>query len=169
MGRWPDEFPTPTLRAMTTWGAFADAEPELAADGLRLLTQFGPGLGFLATIRPDGGPRLHPICPVVADGELWAFIIEASPKCRDLRRDPRCALHSFPPEEVDDELAITGRAVEVADARAGDERWTAIQAATTANVGAAGEVLFRLEVESVMVATYAARGAFPPAYRTWRA
>lgn len=154
---------------MATWQDLIDAEPELAADGLRLLTQFGPGLGFLATVRPDGGPRLHPICPVVADGELWAFIIDASPKCGDLRRDGRYALHAFPPEATDDELAITGRAFEVPDAHPGDDRWTSIQAATTASVGAASEVLFRLELESVMVATYEARGAFPPAYRTWRA
>lgn len=154
---------------MTTWGAFAAAEPDLAADGLALLTQFGPGLAFLATVRADGGPRLHPICPVVAEGELWAFIIEASPKCRDLRRDGRFALHSFPPEEVDDELAITGTAQEQVGAGPGDPRWREIQAATTANVGTAGEVLFRLELDSVLVATYAERGAFPPRYRSWRA
>ena len=105
---------------MATWGAFADADPELASNALALLTQFGPGLGFLATVRADGGPRLHPICPVVADGQLWAFIIEASPKCADLRRDGRFALHAFPPEAVDDELAITGTAAEVTEAAPGD-------------------------------------------------
>ncbi|MEZ5139937.1 MAG: pyridoxamine 5'-phosphate oxidase family protein [Acidimicrobiales bacterium] len=153
---------------MATWGAFADADPELASNALTLLTQFGPGLGFLATVRADGGPRLHPICPVVADGQLWAFIIEASPKCADLRRDGRFALHAFPPEAVDDELAITGTAAEVTEAAPGDELWRRLQAATEAHVGVDGEVLFRLELESVMVATYASRGAFPPAYRTWR-
>ena len=95
---------------------FEAAAPELAAAGQRLLYQFGPGLGFLATVRPDGGPRLHPICPVVADGELWAFILRQSPKCRDLERDGRYALHSFPPVEKDDEFAVTGRVRRVDDA-----------------------------------------------------
>ena len=94
--------------AMATWSTFEAAAPELATAGQRLLYQFGPGLGFLATVRPDGGPRLHPICPVVAEGELWAFILRRSPKCRDLERDGRYALHSFPPVEKDDEFAVTG-------------------------------------------------------------
>src|SRR3954471_22496991 len=100
---------------MTTWDEFAAAAPALAASGEGLLTQFGPGLAFLATVRGDGGPRLHPICPVVVDGELWAFIITASPKCADLRRDGRFALHSFPAAETDDEFVITGTATEAAD------------------------------------------------------
>lgn len=61
--------------------------------------EHGLGLGFLATTRPDGGPRVHPICPVLA-GNLYAFIVPG-PKLADLRRDPRYryALHSeiFPP------------------------------------------------------------------------
>ena len=35
---------------MATWAAFEAAAPDVAADGLALLTQFGPGLGFLATV-----------------------------------------------------------------------------------------------------------------------
>jgi hypothetical protein len=34
-----------------------------------LLYQFGVGLAFLSTVRPDGGPRLHPLC----SGELAAL------------------------------------------------------------------------------------------------
>ena len=152
---------------MATWSGFEAAAPDLAAVGARLLTQFGPGLGFLATVRADGGPRLHPICPVLADGELWAFIIGTSPKCTDLRRDGRFALHSFPPAEVDDEFVVTGRAVEVDD-EPGSDRWTALCAATTADVGVAGEVLFRLDVETAMASIYEGRGIYPPARLTWR-
>jgi hypothetical protein len=153
---------------MASWDEFAAAEPQLSADGLGLLTQFGPGLAFLATVRADGGPRVHPICPVVAEGELWAFVIESSPKCADLRRDGRFALHSFPPEEVDDEFAVTGTAHEVEDAQPGDARWLRLQRATEADVGRSDEVLFRLELETAMLATYEARGSFPPAYSRWR-
>ena len=54
-----------------TWKEFADSDPRLAEIGTGLLFQFGVGLAFLATIRKDGGPRLHPFCPVMsgrADG-----------------------------------------------------------------------------------------------------
>ncbi|QXC62506.1 pyridoxamine 5'-phosphate oxidase family protein [Aquihabitans sp. G128] len=149
---------------MATWSELADAAPDLAATGERLLTQFGPGLGFLATVRADGGPRLHPICPVVVDGGLWAFIIEASPKCADLRRDGRFALHAFPPEEVDDEFVVHGRATEVDPS---PELHARICAATTAQVGRDDEALFALTVDRAMSATYEARGVFPPAYETW--
>jgi len=54
--------------AVARWEDLERQAPELAGHGRRLLYQFGLGLGFLATIRPDGGPRLHPFCPIVADG-----------------------------------------------------------------------------------------------------
>src|SRR4029079_4762050 len=92
---------------MANWAAFAAAAPELAAEGRRLFYQYGVGLGFLATIRKDGGPRLHPIRPIVTDGGLLAFI-NPSPKCNDLRRDGRYALHAFTPEDVDDEFCVPG-------------------------------------------------------------
>src|SRR5881296_3019808 len=101
---------------MATWAQFETSAPEMAVEGRNLFYQFGPGLGFLATVRPDGGPRLHPICPIITEGGLHAFIVP-SPKREDLRRDGRYALHCFPPEETDDEFYVTGRAVEVHDAR----------------------------------------------------
>jgi hypothetical protein len=86
---------------MLTWREFAEREPELASHGLRLLLidtpeMPGAGLGYLATIKADGSPRIHPISPALHDGRLWAFIVRASPKLRDLRRDPRFALHAWP-------------------------------------------------------------------------
>ena len=51
---------------MASWAEFEMAAPELSDEGKRLFYQFGVGLGFLATIREDGGPRLHPVCPVIA-------------------------------------------------------------------------------------------------------
>lgn len=150
---------------MVTWSEFVEASPDLAATGRHLMTQFGPGLGFMATVRADGGPRLHPICPVIAEGGLWAFIIEASPKCADLRRDGRFALHSFPPEAVDDEFVVTGRATEVQPDPVFAER---LRASTSAEVGRPDEVLFSLSIESAMSAVYAARGVFPPFHSIWR-
>src|SRR6266481_3266362 len=62
-------------------------------------------IAFLATTRPDGSPRLHPFCPVLAGGMLLAAIPVASPKGNDLRRDPRCAIHALP-GPADAELSV---------------------------------------------------------------
>ncbi len=87
----------------------------MAEFGRRLFYQFGVGLGFIGTVRKDGGPRLHPMCPLLFDGNLYAFI-ERGPKYHDLRRDPRYALHAFPAARDDHEFFITGRAELVATA-----------------------------------------------------
>ena len=67
---------------MATWQTFATAEPELAAAGERLLllkTQYPAGLAYLATIRRDGGPRVHPFALMLADGRLYAWVLKTSP------------------------------------------------------------------------------------------
>ena len=148
---------------MATWAEFETSAPEMAAEGRRLLYQFGIGLGFLGTVRADGGPRMHPICPIVAAGGLYAFIVP-SPKERDLRRDGRYALHSFPPEETDDEFYVTGQAIEIHDA---DVR-AAVESAYENNVEA-GHSLFRLDIDRALLAIYRHRGDFPPAYTRWKA
>jgi hypothetical protein len=99
---------------MASWSEFAADEPRLADEIRLLLQQYGPGFGYLATVRADGGPRVHPVSPVITDDGLWCFVID-SPKRRDLERDGRYALHSFPPEECDDEAYVAGRARPVTD------------------------------------------------------
>lgn len=94
---------------MATWAEFEAAAPEMAAAGWALLSHPGFGFGYLATVRRDGGPRLHPINPVLAAGCLTTFIVP-SPKLDDLRRDGRYALHSCGAEDVHDEFCVTGRA-----------------------------------------------------------
>ena len=102
------------MQTELSWEQFAAARPDLASAGRDLLYQFGVGLAFLSTVRPDGGPRLHPICPVLVDGRLLAHIIP-SPKRDDLHRDPRYALHSFPAPANEDAFYLTGRAEPVTD------------------------------------------------------
>lgn len=147
--------------AVARWKDLQSANPELAEAGRSLIYQFGPGLAFLATVRSDGGPRLHPICPVIADGGLYAFIVP-SPKLHDLRRDGRYAFHSFPPEHTDDEFYLTGAAVEVTDA---DTR-SSVREACEHSV-AEEDPLFEFRIERCMHAKYRERGAFPPVYTTW--
>lgn len=77
---------------------------------------FDVGLGFLATVRLDGGPRVHPVCPIFVGDELYTMVIPG-PKLRDLMRDSRFALHSetFPPPREDDGFYVSGRVTRVND------------------------------------------------------
>ena len=83
------------------WSEFSADSPDLADAGRRLLYQYGVGLAFLATTRPDSSPRVHPMCPLLTDSDLFAFIVP-SPKRHDLHRDGRYALHSFAAEANED-------------------------------------------------------------------
>jgi hypothetical protein len=148
---------------LTRWADLEHDAPEIAAAGKDLIYQFGLGLGFLATIRKDGGPRVHPICPIVANGSLYAFIVP-SPKLYDLRRDGRYALHSFPPAENDDEFYATGRAIEITDPVVRQSVDDAYH-----NEVSDEEVLFELMLERCLVARYLHRGAWPPTYSHWAA
>jgi nitroimidazol reductase NimA-like FMN-containing flavoprotein (pyridoxamine 5'-phosphate oxidase superfamily) len=111
---------------VATWADVGADAPELAAAGERLFRAFT--LAFLATVREDGGPRVHPVTITIHDGRLYAFLVHGTPKRRDLLRDPRYALHSFPSfpcgtvdSYVDDEVVLFGRArpIEDAETRAG--------------------------------------------------
>ena len=98
---------------MTTWAEFAAAAPEMAALGSELRAKFG--LAFLATVRKDGSPRVHPVCPFVVRGRLFIATDPRSPKRHDLKRDGRYVLHMLPGEN-DAEFLIRGRARLVEDA-----------------------------------------------------
>ena len=99
---------------MASLSEFAAVEPRLADEIRLLMQQYGPGFGYLATVRADGGPRVHPVSPVITDDGLYCFVVD-SPKRRDLERDGRYALHSFPSEESDDEAYLAGHARPVTD------------------------------------------------------
>ena len=99
---------------MASWDEFEQRQPGLAAAGQALFYQFGVGLAFLATVRRDGGPRVHPMCPLIHGGGLFAFILPGL-KQGDLRRDGRYALHSFPCPDNEDAFYCTGRATAVDD------------------------------------------------------
>ncbi len=154
---------------MATWSEFAEAAPRLAGAIRELVHQYGPGLGYLATVRADGGPRVHPVSPVVTDDRLYCFVVD-SPKRRDLERDGRYALHAFPPEDRDDEAYLAGRARVVADRQ---------QIARLAGLSRAEPRvdwrLFEFSVDVAMLARHsgAALGAsrtpgIRPHYEVWR-
>ncbi|MEX2245878.1 MAG: pyridoxamine 5'-phosphate oxidase family protein [Dehalococcoidia bacterium] len=126
---------------MATWGEFEAAEPEMAGLGQGLLE-----IGYLATVRKDGAPRVHPVCPIFAAGRMFVAVAPSSPKRWDLRGDARYALHGLPGKQ-DEEIYVTGRArlVEEADTLA-------------AVAGAAGHTVhaddwvFELGIERAMTA-----------------
>ena len=107
---------------MVSWGNFRTVRPDLEAAGRERFYQFGVGLAFLATVRPDGGPRLHPMCPVIDGDELYAFLIP-SPKRSDLHRDGRYAMHSFPADDNEDAFSIRGSATAASRTPASAMRW----------------------------------------------
>jgi hypothetical protein len=132
-----------------------------------LLFQFGVGLAFLATIRKDGGPRVHPVCPFLSSGRLYVLIAPWTPKRHDLTRDGRYALQSFPPPRKEsEEFYLTGRATLIEDA----ETWTRAFA-DAKHLKTPDEVLFELGVESAMHTTWEAWGTpeMRPVQKKWRA
>ena len=135
---------------MVSWKEFATENPELAEIGENLLFQFGVGLAFLATVREDGGPRLHPVCPVLSNGRLFVLIVPGSPKRYDLVRDGRFALQAFPPpREESEEFYITGRAEHVEDAQI---RRSVFKDAK--HMAGEDEEFFELKIERVMHTTW---------------
>lgn len=100
---------------MKSWNEFVDLRPDLAEVGTRLLKQYAVAMAFMATVRKDGGPRLHPLCPALTEDGIYVFITSGSPRHADLVRDGRYALHAFLPEEGDEEFYIAGVAVPVRD------------------------------------------------------
>ncbi|MEX2538310.1 MAG: pyridoxamine 5'-phosphate oxidase family protein [Actinomycetota bacterium] len=129
---------------MATWDEFAASDPELGAYGHERLHKHGIGLAYLATVRhDDGGPRVHPTCPYLAEGRLYVAIPKTSPKRLDLRANPAYMLHAFPDEE-DPEFSIRGRARLVAD---GEEREIVAAACPFASGVHTDDDVFELDVE----------------------
>ena len=130
---------------MATWNEFAAAAPEIAEAGVQLLERFG--LAYVATVRRDGAPRVHPVCPLIADGRLFVATDPSSPKLRELREDGRYVLHMLPGDN-DAEFFVRGRATEITDA---STRTLAIEGAAAFGDGTlritADELLFEYEID----------------------
>jgi hypothetical protein len=153
---------------VATWAEFEHGAPELAGVAARLwhgVVSLGRGdrpagtifaVAYLATTRPDGSPRLHPFCPVIAGGRLFAAIPARSPKGNDLRRDGRCVIHSQPGPD-DDELCIRARAGEVSSD--GGARALVVSVVSRSGVGGMIETttkdpLFEFDIEQVDTARW---------------
>ena len=156
---------------MLSWAEFAHARPDLAEAGRRLLYQFGVGLGFLATVRPDGAPRLHPMCPLVTEDALVGFL-QPSPKRQDLHRDGRYALHCFPPDDNEDAFVVSGRALLVRDPgrrQLVTAQFLAERQLTTTPPGFEAQDLFEFYLERCLWTATSGHGDWNPQHLIWRA
>ena len=153
---------------MASWAEFERDRPDLAAAGHALLYQFGVGLGFLATVRLDGGPRVHPMCPLIHAGGMYAFIVPG-PKQADLHRDGRYALHSFPCPDDEDAFYCTGRAT-VVDDPVVRQVLADVFVAERAGVPVppADHRLFRFGIETCLLTRTTGHGDFAPQHTTWQ-
>jgi len=135
---------------MVTWKEFAAAAPELAEAGRSQLFQFRVGLAFLATVRKDGSPRVHPVCPVLSGDRLFVLVTHASPKRQDLLRDGRYSLQAFPqPKAGSDEFYLAGKALLVDD----PATRTAVRR-DAQHMADESEILFELWIDRAMRTTW---------------
>jgi hypothetical protein len=130
------------------WDEFAAACPELAQLGEeRLRTR---ELCLVGTLRRNGWPRISPVEPDFAAGELMLGMMWRSPKAFDLLRDPRLVVHSVVSSRMgtDGDFKLYGRAVDVHE----PERREAYRAAIKARLDWAPDEphyhLFAVDIES---------------------
>ena len=100
---------------MATWREVTVAAPALA-DKVRERFE-AHGLGFIATLRRDGGPRVSGVEMFFGAGELWVGMMPDSVKAKDLLRDPRFAMHSASSDKdvADGDAKLSGLALAIGD------------------------------------------------------
>jgi hypothetical protein len=147
----------------STWKEFLAAAPALAEFGMKRLDG---RTSYLATIRSDGAPRVHPVTPHIDGKTCFIYMEPTSPKRGDLQRDPRYALHCGV-EDNDGgqgEFGIRGRVNELQDAKRIAEYFAMARAAGFAPKDR--YVVFEFLIEAAFSTIYDAAGS--PLRRTWR-
>lgn len=82
------------LDGAATWRDFARSAPELAAVVRARLESAEHHV--LATLRADGSPRVNGTNVLFDGDDLMVGCMPGTRRAADLRRDPRCALHTAP-------------------------------------------------------------------------
>ena len=145
---------------MATWKQFKAEAPTLA-EGMQARFEVKK-VAYIATIRKDGSPRVHPVTPLVVDGHLFLYMYPNSPKGKDLQRDGRYMIHTA----VDDdegtggEFRLHGTAELVED----DDRWHTITQARGRDLRGK-YILFELFIESAFSKIYADDGDIKDSWR----
>lgn len=145
-----------------TFERFAAERPELAAE---VRARLHGRTAYLATVRADGQPRVHPVTPDIDGHDLFLFMEPTSPKGQDLRRGSGYALHCGVEDSAGGggEVLVSGQAVpnEQPEVRAR-------AVAASPYVPADRYVLFVLLLDDVMVRRYDGPDGRPVTHR-WRA
>ena len=101
---------------MASWAEIEAAEPDFAKRAQARFDAYKHKT--VATLRKDGSPRISGIEVQFSDGQVVLGMMPGSLKAKDLRRDPRLALHSGTedpkeqPQEVID-AKLSGVAIEI--------------------------------------------------------
>jgi hypothetical protein len=143
-----------------SWKEFAAGAPELAKFGKR---RFASKVAYLATIKQDGSPRVHPVTPIVGNEQLFLFMEATSPKGHDLRRDGRYALHCSVADSSGEggEFLLTGTARFIKD-----ENTRAIAIRYASYEPADRYILFELQIDTAFSTEYNMYGI--PVRNRWR-
>lgn len=99
-------------RGAPGWRELELGAPVIARLGMARLTS--PRVALLGTLRRDASPRISPVEPSIAEGQLLIGAMAWSGKAADLRRDPRYVLHSAvtDPDSGEGELKLSGAAAQ---------------------------------------------------------
>ena len=146
---------------MVAWSELEASDPGMADAGRALFRRTETGEAFLATVRDDAPPRIHPIYLAIVDGRLVAFLLP-SQKLTDIARDGRYALHAHQDPAAPDEFSVRGRARIVDD--------PAERAAAAAVWSFEVDESYMLVEFSIDHAILGRRGAdeWPPRYTSWK-
>jgi dipeptidyl aminopeptidase/acylaminoacyl peptidase len=148
---------------MDDWASFAADEPEMAEKGRALLYQRGDGEGMLATVAPNGTPRINVLNAGILDGRLLVFVQAASAKARDMEANPRYALHAHQNPQHPHEFLVRGTARLLTD--------PAIRDNATANwffTPPPDYPLYELLIEHALLGERGSANDWPPRYRSWK-
>jgi hypothetical protein len=133
-----------------SWRDLEAGAPDLAREGWARFER--TKVAMLGTVREDGSPRISPVEPYVIAGELVVGVMR-SPKLADLRRDPRCVLHSSVSDldGSEGEFKVHGRAAPAVDARFldADGTWWAGRAPERVGV-------FMIEIDEAVLISWSA-------------
>ena len=132
------------------WKEFEEQAPWMASLGIERLNR---KVAYLAILKKDGSPRLHPITPFIGNGMLFMFTEPSSPKIRDLKCDGRYALHCSVDRKEGEpliEFFVSGTAKTITDSTL---------RAQAENIAASSVViddyaLFEFQVDNVMAIEY---------------
>lgn len=131
-----------------SWKVFEDDCPELASLGFEKLDR---KICFLALLKKDGSPRLHPVTPFIGNGMLFMFTEPTSPKIRDLQRDGRYAMHCAVSREGPlIEFLVSGNTKVIIDPVVREQ----VERIAASSVVNDSYVLFDFQVERVLVVEY---------------